>query len=72
MSLGSDYAPADDPENDVINELSRQGVLSVVAMGNNGDLTDTGGAPGNRLVLLPSKPWAAEDAPRRTRAFQVV
>ena len=52
MSLGSDYAPVDDPENDVINALSKQGVLSVVAMGNNGDLTDTGGAPGNAVSSL--------------------
>lgn len=47
MSLGSDYGPADDPENAVVDELSRHGVLSVIAMGNNGDLTDTGGSPGN-------------------------
>lgn len=47
MSLGSDYGVVDDPENDVINALTKQGVLSVISMGNNGDLTDTGGSPGN-------------------------
>ncbi|MGL5811476.1 MAG: S8 family serine peptidase [Nocardioides sp.] len=47
MSLGSDYGVVDDPENDVVDALHAQGVLSVVAMGNNGDLTDTGGSPGN-------------------------
>jgi len=52
LSLGSDYAPADDPENDVIDELSANGVLPVIAMGNNGDLTDTGGSPGNAISSL--------------------
>ena len=52
MSLGSDFGPVDDPENDVVDALSAQGVLSVVAMGNNGDLTDTGGTPGNAVSSL--------------------
>ncbi|MDQ2740493.1 MAG: S8 family serine peptidase [Actinomycetota bacterium] len=52
MSLGSNYATPDDPENDVVDELSANGVLSVIAMGNNGDLTDTGGAPGNAISSL--------------------
>ncbi|MGZ4582030.1 MAG: S8 family serine peptidase [Nocardioidaceae bacterium] len=52
MSLGGDYGVVDDPENDVVNELSAHGVLSVIAMGNNGDLTDTGGAPGNAVSSL--------------------
>jgi subtilisin family serine protease len=47
MSLGSDYGVVDDPENLFVNELTDHGVLSVISMGNNGDLTDTGGAPGN-------------------------
>ncbi len=47
MSLGSDYGVVDDPENDVVDALTAQGVLSVISMGNNGDLTDTGGSPGN-------------------------
>ena len=47
MSLGSDYGVVDDPENDVINALTAQGVLSVISMGNAGDLTDAGGSPGN-------------------------
>jgi subtilisin family serine protease len=47
MSLGSDYGSVDDPENAIVNELADNGVLSIISMGNNGDLTDTGGAPGN-------------------------
>jgi subtilisin family serine protease len=52
MSLGSDYATPDDPENAVVDDLAEHGVLSVVAMGNNGDLTDTGGSPGNAVRSL--------------------
>ena len=52
MSLGGDYGVVDDPENDVVNALTAQGVLSVISMGNNGDLTDTGGAPGNAVSSL--------------------
>ena len=52
MSLGSDYGPVDDPENDVVNELTANGVLTVNSIGNNGDLTDTGGAPGNAESTL--------------------
>ncbi len=52
LSLGSDYGAVDDPENDVINEVAANGVLPVISMGNNGDLTDTGGAPGNAVRSL--------------------
>lgn len=52
LSLGSDYGPADDPENAVVDEIAKHGVLSVIAMGNNGDLTDTGGTPGNAISSL--------------------
>jgi subtilisin family serine protease len=52
MSLGSDYGVVDDPENDVVNALTAQGVLSVISMGNNSDLTDTGGSPGNAVSSL--------------------
>jgi subtilisin family serine protease len=52
LSLGSDYGTVDDPENDVVNELAANGVLPVISMGNNGDLTDTGGAPGNAVRSL--------------------
>ncbi len=47
LSLGSDYGAADDPENAVVDNLAKNGVLPVIAMGNGGDLTDIGGAPGN-------------------------
>ena len=52
MSLGSDYATPDDPENAVIDQLAAHGVLPVIAMGNGGDLTDIGGAPGNAVRSL--------------------
>jgi subtilisin family serine protease len=52
MSLGADYAPVDDPENAVVDELTAHGVLSVIAAGNNGDLTDTVGSPGNAVSSL--------------------
>lgn len=56
LSLGSDYAPADDPENAVVDQLAKHGVLPVIAMGNAGDLTDAGGSPGNatRSVAVAS------------------
>ena len=49
LSLGSDFAPADDPENSVVDKLAAHGVLPVIAMGNAGDLTDAGGSPGNAV-----------------------
>ncbi|PJI86668.1 S8 family peptidase [Luteimicrobium subarcticum] len=52
MSLGSDYGTVDDPENAVVDNLAKNGVLPVIAMGNNGDLTDTGGSPGNAVRSL--------------------
>ena len=52
LSLGSDYVPVDDPDNKFIDELSKNGVLPVISAGNNGDLTDTGGSPGNAVRSL--------------------
>ena len=52
LSLGSDATPADDPENLFVDRLSDLGVLSVMAAGNAGDLTDVGGAPGNSRSAL--------------------
>ena len=52
LSLGGDDAPADDPENAVIDELASHGVLSVISAGNAGDITDTGGSPGNAVSSL--------------------
>lgn len=52
MSLGSDFAPVDDPENDLINSMTKNGVLSVVASGNAGDIYDVGGEPGNAKTSL--------------------
>lgn len=52
MSLGSDNSPTDDPENDIVDSLTKQGILSVVASGNAGDVTDVGGSPGNSRSSL--------------------
>ncbi|MDQ2623559.1 MAG: S8 family serine peptidase [Actinomycetota bacterium] len=52
LSLGSDGSPADDPENLFIDQLTNLGVLSVIASGNGGDLTDIGGSPGNANSAL--------------------
>ncbi|MDN5794802.1 MAG: S8 family serine peptidase [Intrasporangium sp.] len=52
LSLGSDYATVDDPENLVVDNLAKHGVLPVIAMGNAGDLTDVGGSPGNAVRSL--------------------
>lgn len=52
LSLGSDYGAADDPENAVIDNLAKHGVLPVIAMGNGGDYTDIGGSPGNAVRSL--------------------
>ena len=52
MSLGSDGSPTDDPENDIVDNLTQQGILSVVASGNAGDVYDIGGSPGNARSAL--------------------
>lgn len=52
MSLGSDHSPVEDPENDIVDALAELGILSVVASGNAGDVTDVGGAPGNARSSL--------------------
>ena len=53
-SLGSDYGPQDDPSLDVVNELAAHGVLPALSIGNNGDLTDTGGTPGSATASIAS------------------
>ncbi len=52
LSLGSDFAPADDPENAVMDTLAAHGVLPVTSAGNAGDITDAGGSPGNATRAL--------------------
>ncbi|MCU1572070.1 MAG: in [Micrococcaceae bacterium] len=52
MSLGGDYVPTDDPDNDIVDALTALGVLSVVASGNAGDVYDIGGSPGNARSAL--------------------
>ena len=53
-SLGSDYGPQDDPGAAVINEIASHGVVPALSIGNNGDLTDTGGSPGNATASIAS------------------
>jgi subtilisin family serine protease len=45
LSLGSDFAPADDPVNDFVQKLLDAGTTVVAAAGNGGDVTDAAGAP---------------------------
>lgn len=45
MSLGGKFGTSDDPENEAVNNLTKDGVLSVVAAGNDGDISDITGAP---------------------------
>ncbi len=52
LSVGSDDGVVDDPENTVVGELAQHGVLPVISMGNGGDNTDIGGAPGNAPASL--------------------
>jgi subtilisin family serine protease len=52
LSLGTTYGAEDDPQNAMVDALSAHGVLSVVAAGNDGDLTLVGGAPGSALTSL--------------------
>lgn len=52
MSLGSAYGAVDDPQNLVVNALSRHGVLTVNSEGNEGDTTDIGGSPGSSASAL--------------------
>ncbi|MDN4612618.1 S8 family serine peptidase [Arthrobacter burdickii] len=52
MSLGSDFPAYDDPEIDIVNSLTAQGVLSVVSSGNGGDVFDNGGSPGSAASAL--------------------
>lgn len=52
MSLGSSFPAYDDPENDIVNALTAQGILSVVSSGNSGDIYDIGGSPGSAETAL--------------------
>ncbi len=47
MSLGSSFPAYDDPEIDIVDSLTDQGILSVVSSGNGGDVFDNGGTPGS-------------------------
>lgn len=52
MSLGGSFGSPDDPENVAVNNLTASGVLSVVAAGNDGDISEIVGAPGTATSAL--------------------
>lgn len=58
LSLGADFGPVDDPENEIMDSLYRQGILTVVAAGNAnghngvGDTYSNLGTPGNTISSL--------------------
>ncbi|WP_232014295.1 S8 family serine peptidase [Cellulomonas fimi] len=52
LSLGSDGAPADDPDTLIVDALVALGTVVVNSAGNAGDLTDIGGSPGNAAGAL--------------------
>lgn len=52
LSLGSDFAPADDPENLAIDGLTKLGVSVVTSAGNGGDVEDIAGSPGNAASTI--------------------
>lgn len=52
MSLGGSFGQSDDPENVAVDNLAQDGVLSVIAAGNEGDVTDIMGAPGTAHSAL--------------------
>ncbi|HJF17590.1 MAG TPA: S8 family serine peptidase [Aeriscardovia aeriphila] len=68
MSLGGTFGTIDDPENEAVDNLAASGVLSVIAAGNEGDVTDMlgdpGGAPSSLTVAASSSGKTVQDALR--------
>lgn len=52
LSLGGAGAPADDPESLQVSELTALGTTVVLSAGNEGDIEDIGGSPGNGFAGL--------------------
>lgn len=52
LSLGSDFAPPGDADTVLVQKATDAGVTMAIASGNNGDLYDTGGSPGNAPSAL--------------------
>lgn len=52
LSLGGAGAPADDPESLQVSELTALGTTVVLSAGNEGDVEDIGGSPGNGFAGL--------------------
>ncbi|MGL5858417.1 MAG: S8 family serine peptidase [Angustibacter sp.] len=49
LSLGSDFASPQDPDASAVNAASLAGITVVTAIGNAGDVFDSGGSPGNAV-----------------------
>ncbi|MBO0924764.1 S8 family serine peptidase [Cellulomonas sp. zg-ZUI199] len=52
LSLGASGSPADDPESAQVAELTALGTTVVLSAGNEGDIEDVGGSPGNGFAGL--------------------
>ncbi|WP_277156292.1 S8 family serine peptidase [Bifidobacterium sp. ESL0798] len=52
MSLGSSFSQGDEPDAAAVDNLSKDGVVSVIAAGNDGDYTDILGSPGSARSAL--------------------
>jgi hypothetical protein len=52
MSLGRDFGAPDDPDSVASNNAALLDITVVASIGNNGDLVDTGGSPGNASRVL--------------------
>ncbi|MBF0686152.1 MAG: S8 family serine peptidase [Cellulomonas sp.] len=63
LSLGGAAAPADDPESDQIAELTALGTTVVLSAGNEGDVEDVGGSPGNGFAGLTVASSVGKDLP---------
>ncbi|MBO3089926.1 S8 family serine peptidase [Cellulomonas dongxiuzhuiae] len=63
LSLGGAAAPADDPESAQIAELTALGTTVVLSAGNEGDVEDVGGSPGNGFAGLTVASSVGKDLP---------
>ena len=63
LSLGASGAPADDPESTQVAELTALGTTVVLSAGNEGDIEDIGGSPGNGYAGLTVAWSVGKDLP---------
>ena len=72
LSLGTDYATPDDPENDLVRRLIEHGVMVVFSAGNGGDLYDISGKSLEALVVASSRDsYVLRDAIEATAPSEV-